>query len=164
MTVTDVQKDFDALTLTITSEFDAPVDRVWAVWQDPRLLERWWGPPTHPATFIEYDLVPGGRAKYYMTSPEGDRYWGWWEITTVDAPRSIEIRDGFGDDKGEPNLDLPAGLMRVDLTDRAGGGATMSIKSTHATIEDLQQVLSMGQEEGMTLALNQIDELLSLPA
>ena len=39
------------LTLTITAEFNAPVTRVWELWENPRLLERWWGPPTYPATF-----------------------------------------------------------------------------------------------------------------
>ena len=71
MTVTDVRKDPDALTLTITSVFDAAVDRVWQLWADPRRLERWWGPPTYPATFVDHDLTPGGRVTYFMTGPEG---------------------------------------------------------------------------------------------
>ena len=50
MTVTNVHKDPEALTMTITAEFDAPVERVWQLWADPRQLERWWGPPTYPAT------------------------------------------------------------------------------------------------------------------
>ena len=43
MTVTNVDKDLDARTLTITAEFDAPLERVWELWADPRKLERWWG-------------------------------------------------------------------------------------------------------------------------
>ena len=60
MSVTDVRKDLDALTMTMTAEFAAPIDRVWQVWENPRLLERWWGPPTHPATFVDHDLSPVG--------------------------------------------------------------------------------------------------------
>ena len=56
MPVTDVNKDLDALTLTITAEFDAGAERVWEMWSDPRQLERWWGPPNFPATFVEHDL------------------------------------------------------------------------------------------------------------
>ena len=44
MPVTDVQHDLDALTLTITADFAAPVERVWQVYADPRQLERVWGP------------------------------------------------------------------------------------------------------------------------
>jgi uncharacterized protein YndB with AHSA1/START domain len=55
MSVTSVEKDFDELTLTLIADFDAPLERVWALWADPRPLERWWGPPTHPATFERHD-------------------------------------------------------------------------------------------------------------
>ena len=36
MTVIAVDRDLAALTLTIVSEFGAPVERVWQVWADPR--------------------------------------------------------------------------------------------------------------------------------
>jgi uncharacterized protein YndB with AHSA1/START domain len=38
-------QDTEALTMTVVAEFDADVDRVWRVREDPRQLERWWGPP-----------------------------------------------------------------------------------------------------------------------
>src|SRR5690606_14471123 len=97
MPVTDVTTDPDTRTITITAHFAAPVDRVWALYADPRQLEKVWGPPTHPATFVEHALEPGGRMSYYMTGPEGERYGGWWEITEVDKPRSFRFRDGFAD-------------------------------------------------------------------
>ena len=86
MTITSISKDPERRTLTITSTFDARVERVWQLWQDPRLLERWWGPPTYPATVIDHDLTPGGRVNYLMTGPEGDQHRGWWRIIRVDAP------------------------------------------------------------------------------
>ena len=61
MTVKSVQKDPKALTMTITAELDATVERSWQLWADPRQLERWWGPPTYPATVVDHDLNPGGR-------------------------------------------------------------------------------------------------------
>ena len=46
MTVTSVDKDTENLTMTVTTDLAASVDRVWQMWEDPRLLEKWWGPPT----------------------------------------------------------------------------------------------------------------------
>jgi len=60
MTVTTIDKDTEALTLTLVADFAAPVDAVWELWADPRKLERWWGPPTYPATFVEHDLTRAG--------------------------------------------------------------------------------------------------------
>src|SRR5215216_1856932 len=95
MTVLAVDRDPVALTLTIVSEFDAPAARVWQVWADPRQLERWWGPPTYPATVVDHDLTPGGRVTYYMTGPDGEKYHGWWQVIAVDPPHSLEIEDGL---------------------------------------------------------------------
>jgi len=76
MTVTAVRKDPQALTLTIEAEFDASLERVWQLWADPRQLERWWGPPTYPATFTRHNRTPGSRVEYHMTGPEGDQHHG----------------------------------------------------------------------------------------
>jgi len=80
VTVTAVQKDPAALTMTVTAEFAASPDRVWQLWADPRQLERWWGPPTYPATVDAHDFRPGGKVDYHMTGPEGDQPRSWWEI------------------------------------------------------------------------------------
>jgi uncharacterized protein YndB with AHSA1/START domain len=161
MTVTDVRKDIENLTLVLTNHFTAPVDKVWQVWADPRLLERWWGPPTYPATVVHHELTPGGAVRYFMTSPEGEKYHGFWEVTTVDAPHSLEFDDGFADDAGRPNTDMPVSSARVTLADDGTGGTVMTLTSTYASAEDLEKVLAMGMEEGITLSLNQIDGLVA---
>ncbi|GAB3706701.1 SRPBCC family protein [Mariniluteicoccus flavus] len=76
MPVTDVTKDPDNRRLTITADFAALVERVWSLYADPRQLERVWGPPTHPATFVQHELVEGSQTRYYMTGPEGETYCG----------------------------------------------------------------------------------------
>lgn len=159
MTVTNVQKDTDALTLTITAEYDAAPARVWELWANPRLLERWWGPPTYPATVVDHELTPGGKVAYFMTGPAGDRAHGWWRVLTVDAPRRLEFEDGFADDAGAPNPDLPAMIIRVTL-DAVGGGTRMTIETSFPSSQAMEQVISMGMEEGMVLAVGQIDDLL----
>lgn len=160
MTVTNVHKDHDAKTMTITTELDAPIERVWRLWEDPRQLERWWGPPEYPATFAEHDLTPGGTVTYFMTGPEGDKSRGWWRVLAVDAPRSLEFEDGFADDAGEPDPDMPVMTMRVALDEQPGGGTRMTIETTFPSREAMDQIISMGMDEGMAAALGQIDDLL----
>ena len=160
MTVTNVVKDLDSATMTIVSEFDAAPERVWQMWNDPRLLEKWWGPPTYPATVVDHDLSPGGVVTYYMTGPEGDQPWGRWDVKTVEKPRLIEIEDSFAEEGGEAKADMPAGRMRVEIEEVEPGRTRMSIISIHNSAEELQQVLEMGMEEGMKQSLAQIDPLL----
>ncbi|MDO5711276.1 MAG: SRPBCC domain-containing protein [Micrococcales bacterium] len=160
MPVTDVTHDLDALTLTITAQFAATPERVWQVYADPRQLEKVWGPPTYPATVVEHDLRPGGRVHYFMTGPQGDRHFGWWQVTQVEEPRSFSFDDGFADEEFTPNPDLP--VSHNAYTFRTHEGGTQAVcRTEYDSAEALQQVLDMGAVEGASSAINQIDDLLA---
>jgi uncharacterized protein YndB with AHSA1/START domain len=159
MTVISVDKDTDALTLTFVAEFAAGIDRVWQVWEDPRQLERWWGPPTWPATFTRHELSVGSRSAYYMTGPDGTKAAGWWRVTAVDAPNRLEFDDGFADENGEPDDSIEP--TRSTITLEATDGTTrMTSLTRFVSVDQLEKMVAMGMEEGMTLALGQIDALL----
>lgn len=164
MSVTSVVRDPEALTMTITSEYDAPIERVWQLWDNPRLLERWWGPPMYPATFVDHDLTAGGSVSYYMTGPEGDQPRGWWRVVAVEAPHHLEFEDGFADDAGNPNPDMPTMIIRVRLSEQPTGGTRMAVETTFPSVATMEQMVAMGMEEGMTLAIGQIDDILVLEA
>ena len=161
MTVTAVRKDPTALTMTLTAEFDAPPARVWDLWADPRQLERWWGPPTYPATFTAHDLVPGGRMEYHMTGPGGDQPHGYWDVLEVDPPRRIVFRDGFAGTDGVPNDDFPRTNARVTIEPIDAGRTRMSIESRFPSAQAMEQLLAMGMEQGLQQAVGQIDAILS---
>ena len=157
MTVVAVDRDSVGLTLTIVSEFDAPVKRVWQVWADPRQLERWWGPPNYPATIVDHDLTNGGRVTYYMTGPGGEKLHGWWRIISVDPPRSLEFEEGCG----PPNEHLPATTAEVRLVGTTET-TTMTIITRFASVADMEQLLGIGKGEGTRQAVGQIDAILAI--
>lgn len=160
MTVLNVTKDTETLTFSITASFAATPERVWQLWEDPRQLERWWGPPEWPATFAALSFTPGGEARYFMTGPDGEKVHGFWRFLTITPVTSIVFDDYFADDAGDPDLTMPA--TRADVTFSQEGTATlMTMTSTYATLEDLEKVLAMGMEEGITLAVGQIDGILA---
>ncbi|GGM11251.1 SRPBCC family protein [Micromonospora yangpuensis] len=163
MPVVSSHRDEQALTLTVVSEFAASVERVWQVWQDPRQLERWWGPPGWPATFDRHDFTVGGQSRYHMTGPQGEKSRGWWTITAIEAPYRLEFDDGFADDDGEPvATDVPTHAS-VTLT-ATGSGTRMTSVTRFVSLEQLEHVLAMGAEEGFRQALGQIDDLLAAAA
>ncbi len=160
MPVLSSQKDPENLTMTFVAEFDAEPERVWQLWEDPRQLERWWGPPTWPATFDVHDFRPGGTSKYYMTGPAGEKAGGWWRIVTLDKPNRIEFEDGFLDDKGDPDDSMPvtSGVVTLEAID---GRTRMTSVSRFASLEQLEQLSQMGVEEGTLEAMGQIDAILA---
>lgn len=160
MPVTSVEKDLDSLTLTIVADFPVPVRRLWDAYADPRQLEKFWGPPEWPATFTRHDLHPGGRSQYYMTGPDGERAGGYWEFTAVEEGRSFEVIDGFADAAGEANADMPT-MRAVFVFSETPEGSRLVTTTYFASLEELEQLISMGMEEGTQAAMGQIDGVLA---
>jgi uncharacterized protein YndB with AHSA1/START domain len=99
-----------------------------------------------------------------MTGPDGDRHRGRWRVRAVDPPRMLEVEDGVADADGTPSADKPTAVMRIDLSELAGGGTQMVITVAWASDEGMEWMLATRTDAGMTAAVGQIDELLSLPA
>src|SRR5213594_2859490 len=125
MTVTAVRKEPQRLTLTVEAEFDASVERIWQLWADPRQLERWWGPPTYPATFTKYDLAPGSRVEYHMTGPSAEKYHGHFDVLEVERAHRLLLRDCCDNADGTPR---PFNTIRVGIEEIAQGRTRMSIE------------------------------------
>ncbi|MDD9205611.1 SRPBCC domain-containing protein, partial [Georgenia sp. 10Sc9-8] len=92
MPITSVEKDLDALTMTVVADFPVPVRRLWDAYADPRQIEKFWGPVEWPATFTRHDMTTGGRSTYYMSGPDGQRSAGYWEFLAVEPGRVFEVR------------------------------------------------------------------------
>jgi uncharacterized protein YndB with AHSA1/START domain len=160
MTVVSVEKDFDNLTLVMIAEFDAPIERVWQLWADPRQLERWWGPPTHPSTVEKHELAEGGEVTYVMTGPGGEKSRGWWRVTSVDAPTSLEFTDGFANQDGTPNTNMPTTAARVRLTEQ-GGRTRMELRFVFDSRERMEQLERWGAFEVFPQSVGQMDTVLT---
>lgn len=159
MPVTQMKKDPQALTLTAVAEFDAPMERVWQLWQDARQLEQWWGPPEWPATFDRHDLSPGARSLYHMTGPQGEKVFGYWRIASVEEPRRLELEDGFADEQGNPDMSIPPTTMVMSLESVDSGRTRMTTVTKFPDTETMDKMIDMGAEQGFRDALNQIDDL-----
>jgi uncharacterized protein YndB with AHSA1/START domain len=161
MSVTHVEKDPEALTMTVTAELDATVERAWQLWADPRQFERWWGPPGYPATVVDHDLRAGGQVTFFMTGDNGERHDSTWEVIAADPPRHLELRDADVDDDGRPNDGNAMTAMVITIEEHDGGGAVMAIRTHFDSRAGMEQVLAMGIEEGMCMVFSQIGAVLA---
>lgn len=159
MTVVSTEKDPQSLTLTIVAEFDASAERVWDVWENPRKLERWWGPPGWPATFTRHDFTVGGESRYHMTGPTGETHGGFWQMLAIDKPNRIDFLNGLAGADGEPDPSMPAASGFVTL-EEVGGRTRMTAVTRFLDVAQMETMLAMGMAEGMTMAVGQIDGLL----
>jgi uncharacterized protein YndB with AHSA1/START domain len=84
-------------------------------------------------------------------------------VESVEEPRRLTFADAFADADGNAAEGMPVGRCVVELTER-DGGTRMVTTTTYASAEDLEKVLAMGMEEGLTAAIGQIDDLLAAEA
>lgn len=160
MPVTDIQTDPDSLTVTITADYPVPARRLWDAYADPRRIERFWGPPTWPATFVRHDMFTGGRSIYFMTGPDGDRQFGLWNFRALDEGRSFEVVDGFCGPDGTPTQGMPTMRMLFIFEDTRHG-SRLTCRTWFNDVGELEQLLGMGMLEGTKEAMSQIDAALS---
>lgn len=160
MPVTSVTQDPVGLTITVVAEFQATAQRLWDAFVDPRQLERFWGPPTHPAQFTRHDVAPGGLSAYAISGPDGMVSRGYWRWLSVEPQRSFEVLDGFAHADGSPNAGLPS-TRTTYLFETMGAGSRMTTTTWLDTADDLALLIEMGMQEGLRQSMNQMDHVLA---
>jgi uncharacterized protein YndB with AHSA1/START domain len=160
MSIISVDKDYDSLSLILVAEFEASIERVWQLWADPRQLERWWGPPTYPATVDKHELVAGGEVTYSMSGPDGEQARGWWQVRSVEPPTSLAFTDGFANADGTPNADMPSAAVQVRLTEHEGG-TRMELRYVFESREHMREWERTGTFEALPRMVGQMDALLA---
>ena len=149
MSVVSVDKDYERLTLTIVAEFPATAERVWQLWADPRRLERWWGPPEHPATVDRHELRPGGEVVSR----------GHWHVKAVDAPLALAFTDRFAGADGTPDPASPAIEARMELTE-SDGATRMTLRFAFESPEHMDRLRRLEAFAIVESSVAQMDALL----
>ena len=155
MPLTSVSKDAAKLTLTAVADFPVSQQRLWDAYADPRQLERFWGPPTWPATFTRHDMKVGGRAEYFLTGPKGEKWSGSWKFTAVNPISSFEAHDG--EDNAEDE-NMPASMKFA--FEATPTGSRLTIVTRFSSVEAMEHTIP-GMEAGLRAAMPQLDAVLA---
>ena len=146
-------------TIHVKHDFNATLQRVWQAWTTAELLDQWWGPKPWRAETKIMDFREDGHWLYAMVGPEGERHWGRADYISIKNEESFSAKDGFCDEKGTLNSELPQNLWEV-LFREMGDKVLVDITLTFDSLEDLETNIQMGFREGFAIGLNQLDELL----
>ena len=120
----------DTYTLTTTREIDAPVERVWAAWNDPAKIARWWGPAGFRSTVEELDVREGGRFRVTMHGPDGTDYPNVYVFDRVEERRRLVYTN-----QGSKEFGLAPFQSVVDLED-LGGRTRVVLLARFSSAED----------------------------
>ncbi|WP_205511611.1 SRPBCC family protein [Longitalea arenae] len=153
-------KDASGKKLKVERVFDAPVEQVWKAWTQSDLLDQWWAPKPWKANTKSMDFREGGRWLYYMEGPDGSRHHCILNYKTIDTNKSFRGVDGFTDENGNLNTDMPS-MDWTCVFIPVGNTTRIEMEITFASEADLEKIVEMGFKEGFAAAHTNLDELLA---
>jgi len=152
--VTDLQNK----KVTITREFDAPLENVWRAWTESDLLDQWWAPKPFSAKTKFMDFTVGGRRFYAMVSPEGQEHWSIQKYTSISPKTNFKMSNAFADKDENPQL--PGSDWDLNFSEQ-NGTTKVTIIIRNESLERMKKMIEMGFAAGFTSALGNLEELLN---
>lgn len=146
-------------TININREFAAKRQLVWDCYTRSELLDRWFAPKPFTTKTKSMDFREGGHWHYAMVDPEGKEYWGRTDYLTIRPIENYTALDGFSDESGALNPALPRANWDVTFVDASDRSLVQTLV-IYKSLEDLEKVIQMGMQEGLTSTLQRLDELL----
>lgn len=147
-------------TVVVKREFAADLNLVWDAWTKPELLDQWWAPKPYRTVTVSMDFREGGTWLYYMLSPENEKHYCKNDYRKIDVLKSYTGLDAFCDENGVTNTEMP----RTEWTnnfEQLADVTLVTISARYNSLEDLEKVIAMGFQQGFTMALENLDELLA---
>jgi uncharacterized protein YndB with AHSA1/START domain len=156
----DFSVDKENKTITIKREFAAELSLVWDAYTKSEILDLWWAPKPWKSRTKKMDFRVGGTWLYAMVGPQGEEHWAVARYTSIQPHKNFEVLDAFTDAEGNVNEDFPQAKWKITFT----GKGDSTLVESHITYDDLAQLeatLKMGFKEGITMAMEGLDELLA---
>lgn len=147
--------------LVIQRVFDAPREKVYSAWVEPKLLKQWFAPLPWTTPGAALDVRPGGQSQIVMRDPEGKDYPSSGVYLEVVKNHRLVFTDAFTS-AWEPS-EKPFMLAIVtfeDVQTDAGPGTRYTARVRHWTVEDREAHEKMGFHEGWGQCADQLAELL----
>jgi uncharacterized protein YndB with AHSA1/START domain len=139
---------------TLSREFDAPRERVFAAFTTLDALKSWWGPRGFQWVSAQLDLRPGGMFHYCMRSPQGADLWARFVYREVVPPERIVFVNSFSDQSGgitaNPWIpDWPREVLIVVTFTERDGKTILLMRGSPINASEVSTRIFEGGREGM---------------
>jgi len=156
----DFTVDKTTKTVFVSREFAADLSLVWDAFTKQEILDQWWAPKPWISKTKSMNFKVGGRRFYAMVSPEGQEYWSIQEFTSISPTTNFKFLSSFADKDENINTELPSSEWDLNFSEQ-NGTTKVSITIKHKTLANLEKMIEMGFQQGFTITLNYLENLLT---
>lgn len=144
--------------IVLSRVFDAPRERVFRAYTDPKAIPQWWGPRDYTTTVDKMDVRPGGAWRFVQVAPDGTKHAFHGTYREIRPPERIV--DTF---EYEP---APGHVLVETVTfDSVPGGRTkVTVTSRFDTKADRDGMIASGMEFGARQTMERLAEYLGKQA
>jgi uncharacterized protein YndB with AHSA1/START domain len=140
-------------TVTITRVFDAPREKVFRAYMDPKLIPLWWGPERYATTVERMEPRTGGSWRFIQRDAEGNEFGFHGVYHEITPP--VRVVDTF-EFEG-----MPGHVLLEVAGFREMGGMTKVVGTViFQTVGDRDGMLQSGMEEGTRESTERLARLL----
>jgi uncharacterized protein YndB with AHSA1/START domain len=155
----DFVVDKEKNSITVKREFAAERQLVWDCHTKRELLDQWFAPKPLTTKTKHMEFKAGGHWHYAMITPDGQAFWNRLDYQTISPIDGYVALDGFCDEAGVVNPDLPRARWDVAFTD-AKERTLVTTVVLYNSPDDVQKAIDMGLKDGLASTLERLDELL----
>ena len=157
---TEITTDLKLATFQAKREFNAEPALVWRAWTEAELLDQWWAPAPWKCETKIMDFREGGKWLYDMVGPEGERHGGIQYYEKIEPVDYFSGTDAFADETGAINQDLPVATWKNTFIPTETGTMVICF-ARYPNAQSLETVIKMGMSEGLTMAHDQLENVLA---
>ena len=154
----DFTVDKATKTVLITREFNADLSLVWDAFTKPEILDQWVAAKPWASRTKFMDFKVGGRRFYAMVSPEGQERWAIQKYTSISPKTNFKFFNAFADK--DENPELPGSDWDHTFSEQ-NGKTTVRITIYNESLARMEKMIEMGFEEGFTMSMNDLEDLLA---
>ncbi|GIV37612.1 MAG: hypothetical protein KatS3mg032_1991 [Cyclobacteriaceae bacterium] len=140
--------------------FHAPLALVWRAYTEPALLDQWWAPKPWKAETQSMDFTPGGKWIYDMVGPNGERHGAMQIFKEIVFEKYFSGIDAFVDEHGKINESMPVATWK-NTFEAVGDQTLVTVYAQYPNKESLEFVIKMGMDKGVSMAHDNLSELLN---
>lgn len=155
----DFKVDESSQTVVITKDFPIDISKVWDAFTTPELLDQWWAPKPWTSKTKYMNFQEGGSRFYAMVSPEGHENWQIQEYIAINPQSHFKYFSVFADQ--DENRQLPGSYWDLNFSEQ-GGVTRLRISIHNESLERMLKMIEMGFKEGISMTLNELEQILLL--